>query len=111
MVGIVSLITTTYHCNGTCHSYNLETSSLILDSRATNHMNFDIHALHDLILLERPILVSLSNGYKVQVTHHGKLRIDNGLILDCVLLVPNFKYNLMSVKRVASQLHCQVVFS
>jgi len=28
-----------------------------------------------------------------------------------VLLIPHFKYNLSSVKRLASQLHCEVVFT
>ena len=109
MPGIASLFITTYRCNDTCCSCNLETGSWILDSRASDHMSFDVKPPYDLNLLERPVLASLPNGYKVQVTHHGKLRINDDLIFNHLLLVPHFKYNLLFVRRLTSQLHCQVI--
>ena len=74
-------------------------------------MSFDISALHNLRSLDIPVLVSLPDGTKVQVNHSGKLRLHDDLELHHVLLVPHFKYNLLSVKRLANQLHCEVVFT
>jgi len=72
-------------------------------------MSFDANALHDLRLLEITIFVSLLNGYKVQVTHRRKLKINDKLQLNHALLGPHFRYNLLSVKKLASQLQCEVV--
>ena len=74
-------------------------------------MSSSADGLHDIRLLATPILVSLPNGYKVQVTYHGTLKINDHLILDNVLVVPHFKFNLLSVKRLTAQLHCQVIFT
>ena len=74
-------------------------------------MIFDPSTLHDLKLLKSPVLVFLPNGRRVQVTHHGKLKIGDRLELNHVLLVPRFKYNLLSMKKFVAQLQCQVVFT
>ena len=71
----------------------------------------DVKFLHDLRLLDTPIHVSLPNGQKVQVTQYGTLKLNDWIELHHVLLVPHFKYNLLSVKQLARQLHCDVVFS
>ena len=102
MVGITSTFTSVYHSNATSCLCKLEVGSWILDLGASDHMSFDPNTLHDLSLLEHPVLVSLPNGHKVQVTHHGKLNIGDVLELNHVLLVPHFKYNLLSVKRLAA---------
>ena len=83
----------------------------ILDSGVSDHMSFDVSGLHDLQLLDNPVSVSLPNGYKVQVTHSRKLKINDNLTLNHVLLVSHFKYNLLSIKRLASQLYYSVTFS
>jgi len=111
MPGKISPSTTVYNANAICSLCKLENGSRILDFGASDHMSFDVAALHDLRLLDSPMLVSLPNGDKVQVTLFGKLRIHNPLKLHHVLLVPHFKYNLLSVKRLAKQLHCEVIFT
>ena len=83
----------------------------ILDSGASEHMCSEKGALHDLCLLRQPILVNLPNGTQVKVTHHGKLRIGRSLVLDHVLHVPNFKFNLLSVSRLCAQLGCPSQFT
>jgi len=100
-----------YNSNVVCYSCKLDSDCWVLDSGASDHMSFDSKTLHDLCLLAKPILVSLPNGYKVQVTHNGKLKLNDYIELDHVLLVPHFTYTLLSVKRLTSQLHCTVVFS
>jgi len=103
--------TTIYNSNAISSLYKLENGSWILESGASDHMSFNIDALHDLSLHESPIFVSLPNGYKVRVTHSGKLKNNDNLVLQHVLLVPHFKYNLLFIKRLATQLQCQVVFT
>jgi len=55
--------------------------------------------------------VSLPTGHTVQVTQYGQLRLNDWLVLHHVLLVPHFRYNLLSVKQLTTQLHCDMVFS
>jgi len=83
----------------------------ILDSGASEHMCSDQAVLHDLASLRQPILVNLPNGSQVKVTKHGKLRISKDLVLNHVLHVPNFKFNLLSIKRLCDQLKCSVGFT
>jgi len=49
------------------------------------------------------MMISLPDGTQVKVTHKGKLRVADGLILDNVLLVSQFKFNLLSIKRLCEQ--------
>jgi len=67
--------------------------------------------LHDLSLLSCPILVNFPSRTQVKVTHKGRLRIAKDLVLNDVLLVPNFKFNLLSIKRLHKQLHSTVQFT
>ena len=45
------------------------------------------------------------------MTHQGKLPISPNLVLDRVLSVPHFKFNLLFVKRLCQQLKCTVQFT
>jgi len=83
----------------------------ILDSGASEHMSLDHTVLHDLCLLKLSILVNLPNGSQVKVTQHGKLKVSKDLELNHVLLVPNFRFNLLSIKRLYEQLKCSVEFT
>lgn len=82
----------------------------ILDNGVTEHMRSKQTYLHDLSLLNFPILASPPNRTQVKVTHKGKLKIAKALVLDDVLLVPKFKSNLRSIKRLCEQLHSRVQF-
>jgi len=83
----------------------------ILDSGASEHMCSEQTVLHDLCRLQQPIIVNLPNGSQVKVTKHGKLRISKDLVLNQVLHVPNFKFNLMSIRRLCEQLKYSVEFT
>ena len=60
MSGIISsLMSTAHNTNVICYTCKLGNSCWILDSRASDHMSYDVSALHDLNLLEYPIYVSI----------------------------------------------------
>ena len=111
MAGICSSMTAVHHTNVICFTCQLGNDAWIIDSGASDHMSYDANFLHDLRLLDTPIHVSLPNGQKVQVSQYGTLKLNDWIELHHVLLVPHFKYNLLSVKQLAKQLHCDVIFS
>ena len=93
------------------HSFCALTRGMwILDSGASEHMSSECSLLHDLSLLDYPMMISLPDGTQVKVTHKGKLRVADGLSLDNVLLVPQFKFNLIPIKRLCEQLHSTIQF-
>jgi len=65
MAGITFPSTSIYNCNAISCVCKIEVGSWILDLGASDPMSFDPSTLHDLGLLEYPILVSLPNGHKV----------------------------------------------
>ncbi|XP_016555402.1 uncharacterized protein LOC107854920 [Capsicum annuum] len=54
-----------------CGCLNLTTKSWIVDSEASNHMNFNKKLLKNIRSLPFPFLVTLPNGYRVKVTEIG----------------------------------------
>ena len=83
----------------------------IIDSGASEQMNSKQEFLHDVTKLTYPIMVNMPNGMRVKVTHKGKLRISPNLVLNHVLLIPYFKFNLLSIKKLCEQLKCMVQFT
>ena len=83
----------------------------ILDSEVSEHTCSEQTILHDLCHLQQPILVNLPNGSQVRLTKHGKLRISKDLVLNHVLHLPIFKFNLLSIRRLCKQLKWSVEFT
>ena len=111
MAGIVTSGSSVYDSKFFSCLCTLESGTWILDSGTSDHMSYDLEALDDLQFFKHPISVTLPNGYKVLVHQYGKLHLSNDLVLYPVLLVPHFKYNLLSINSLTSQLHCAVVFT
>lgn len=55
--------------------------------------------------------VKLRIGTAVPITHKGIINISNSIILNNVLCVPNFSFNLISASKLTKYLHCCLVFS
>lgn len=62
-------------------------------------------------LLSKPIFVTLPDSHKVIVTHSGSVSLLSDLILHNVLFIPSFKFNLISVHKLCSQLQKFFLFT
>ncbi|XP_009803508.1 uncharacterized protein [Nicotiana sylvestris] len=88
--------------SGTCLSvFNIKT--WIIDSGASEHMCFDSSSFLELSPLPIPVHISLPNSFQLYVTHIRRVSIQNDMILEKVLYVPSFKYNLLSVHKLCIQ--------
>ncbi|XP_019223774.1 PREDICTED: uncharacterized protein LOC109205516 [Nicotiana attenuata] len=89
----------------------LKSDTWIIDSGASEHMCFDSNSFLFLSPLPVPLNISLPNSFKVIVTHIGSISILPGHVLNNVLHVPEFKYNLLSVHRFCVQFKYDVLFT
>lgn len=90
-------------------SHNISDIPWILDTGATDHMICSA-SLFSSIQAEVSYSIALPIGNKVPVTHIGTVNISNTLILQDVLCVPNFSYNLISTKKIAQMFNCCLIF-
>lgn len=83
----------------------------IIDSGATYHICSNIDLFKDYkSVTGSNKFITVPDGRKVQITHIRKISLNNDIILYNVLYVPEFYFNLISVKRLCKDLSCQVVF-
>ncbi|KAK4410094.1 Retrovirus-related Pol polyprotein from transposon RE2 [Sesamum angolense] len=95
-----------------CTLTNLEDNVLsywIVDTGATNHMCANPHILSNLVHTS-PTTVHLPDGSVQVVTHTGTIQLYHDLVLSDVLLIPSFKYNLLSVSKLCNTAQINVVF-
>ncbi|CAM8966406.1 unnamed protein product [Rhodiola kirilowii] len=74
----------------------------IIDSGATDHITPYAHLLKNVKELDSPYEVVIPNGDTVAVTHVGRCDINDKISLHNVLLVPNIRFNLLSVAKLIS---------
>ena len=95
----------------TCNAHMQNVSNWILDTGATNHMCSDSNLFTTLHPLHKHICVCFPDGKTTQVTQSGKLNLFGKLILDDVLYIPHFQYNLISVGQLMnSHGYCMVMW-
>ena len=85
--------------------------SWIIDTGATDHMCSNKALFLSMTKLSQPHLIGLPNGSDTSVSFIGKVQIHTSIILDNVLYVPDFKYNLVSITKLTSQLNTFVIFT
>ena len=73
-------------------------------------MTYDARPLLDIRVLQEKPKITLPNGELSEITHMGRVIIDNKLVLKNILLVLTFKYNLLSVPKLTRDNNCFVVF-
>lgn len=68
--------------------------------------------MHDLKALPEPISVNFSNGEASIVTRSGSVILQPiATVIYDVLLVPTFKFNLLSISKLASQTNSRIHFT
>lgn len=81
----------------------------IIDSGATDPMVHSITLLTKITSVAH-ISVKLPNGESVFFTHIGQVQLSTDLILDNVLCIPSFSFNLISIGKLTHHLKCCCVF-
>ncbi|XP_074303257.1 uncharacterized protein LOC141637704 [Silene latifolia] len=71
--------------------------NLIVDIGASDYMTSNESLLHDIQLLNYPVHIGLPDGTIKVVYKAGKIRLNAHITLHNVLIVPDFKENLLSV--------------
>ncbi|KAL0297668.1 UNVERIFIED_CONTAM: hypothetical protein Sradi_6818900 [Sesamum radiatum] len=85
-------------------------TSRIVDTGATNHMCASACILTNVSPLPNPTSVHLPDGNTQLITHTGSALLHSSLALTDVLLVPSFKFNLLSVPKLCSSSSINVLF-
>nr|KYP62154.1 Copia protein [Cajanus cajan] len=79
----------------------------VLDSSATDHISSSLSHFFTYSLI-KPIAVKLPNGDHVYATHSGVIKFSDQFVLSNVL--SNFTFNLISISKLVSSLHCKLTF-
>ncbi|KAD6454783.1 hypothetical protein E3N88_09489 [Mikania micrantha] len=81
-----------------------------MDSGATEHMTYDKELLENFTIDVNEPPVTVANGANPPVKGTGEVSLMESIKIKGVLFVPNFKCNLLSVRRLTKDLHCAVTF-
>ncbi|XP_074297482.1 uncharacterized protein LOC141628210 [Silene latifolia] len=81
----------------------------VIDTGASDHMTSDASILHDVINLPHPLFVALPDGTLKPVYRTGTVYLTKQIVLYGVLLIPDFKPNLLSVGKLISR--SQLIFT
>nr|GEW76532.1 cysteine-rich RLK (receptor-like protein kinase) 8 [Tanacetum cinerariifolium] len=82
----------------------------IYDSGASDHMTPKEDNIFVPYQLKIKQPIKLPNGDSSIISHVGKVKLSNGTILEDVLVVPSFKFDLLSVPKLTQDSQCVVSF-
>ncbi|CAN1766532.1 Retrovirus-related Pol polyprotein from transposon TNT 1-94 [Linum perenne] len=82
----------------------------VVDSGATDHIAYSIDFLDHYQAISNSF-VSLPNGESVPITHIGTVVLNKNLVLQGVLVIPSFRFNLLSISKLAAHNSCKAIFS
>ena len=82
----------------------------IIDTWVTDNMTLVVTELFELQMLNFSPLMTLPNGQTNHISQIGKVRLKNGVLLNDVLVVPNFKFSLLYVAKLTKDNNCFVSF-
>lgn len=107
----ISFSPSTYSFIGilTVSQQSLSTQSWVIDSGATHHVAYD----KDLFLsLDSSVMsaVNLPQGSCVRISGVGTIRINNDILLNNVLFIPEFRLNLIRISSLTTDLQTRVIF-
>uniref|UniRef100_A0A7C9CXZ8 Retrovirus-related Pol polyprotein from transposon TNT 1-94-like beta-barrel domain-containing protein n=1 Tax=Opuntia streptacantha TaxID=393608 RepID=A0A7C9CXZ8_OPUST len=85
----------------------------VIDTGATDHMTSVSTRLFTVTHKQTSLpnyYIKLPNGSQAPVTQIGDIQLCNGLTLKSTMVVPDFKYNLLSVNKLCKDNHCVAIF-
>ena len=85
--------------------------SWIVNSGATDHITLHLHLFISDSPVRQKCFITMPNGRKVDIKHIGSVVLNASLILQDVLHVPDFQFNLLSASKLAKHLSISVVFT
>lgn len=87
-------------------------TSWILDSGSTDHMCANLDMFDTYMKFEGSNnSVTVPNGRKIQIVYVGTVSLNDTIVLHYVFHVPDFHFNLVSVKKLCQDLQCHLVFT
>jgi len=93
-----------------CNHAGINRTEWVLDSGATDHMTYVFDQLVESKTLKEKSKIILPNGHTSEISSIGKVQLSNDLILQDVLYIPAFKYNLLSIPKLTKDNNCIVIF-
>lgn len=73
-------------------------------------MTPNANSLVSLLILQYKPQINLPNGHTSAISQIGFVKLNNGIVLKDVLLVPSFKFSLLSVPKLTEDAKCFVSF-
>ena len=82
----------------------------MIDSGAIYHIASDVDLLEETEKAIGELPVIIPNGDRVSVEGIEKGHLPNGMKIDHVLNIPDFKSNLISISRLTEHFNCALIF-
>ncbi|KAL2921888.1 Retrovirus-related Pol polyprotein from transposon RE2, partial [Bienertia sinuspersici] len=97
---------------GKCCFVSCHNTRWILDSGATDHICTNLDLFTDYkIRSDAQDYITIPDGTRAKIHHIGSIKLAIGLVLQHVLHVPAFKFNLISVHKLCEDLQCELHLS
>ena len=71
----------------------------------------DLGLFHTYQVFKMPSYITIPNGDKSKILHYGTVKLQNDIFIHNVLHVPDFAYNLLSVRRFVTDLNLYMLFT
>lgn len=94
----------------TFHNSHINIHKWIIDSGASDHMCGNRKMIRSSLNIPHSLAINLPNGETSRIDACGCLELKCGLNLKEVLVVPDFRHNLLSVSKLAKSENCRVHF-
>ncbi|KAK9750858.1 hypothetical protein RND81_02G227300 [Saponaria officinalis] len=102
---------TFHHCSAISAAHQFCSTRWVVDTGASDHKTPSINLLHNIRTLPKPLMVGLPDEGVKLVTKCGNAYLTPQLMLHDVLLVPDFRHNLLSVGRFSDSTGLIATFS
>ena len=95
------------HLTGMFCLTTLKDDEWIIDSDASDHM---CHNLSEFLSYDRIHSITIPDGRNIPIKYIGHVKLNNDIVLHNVLYVPQYRFNLIVVSKILSDMHGLVSF-